>query len=84
VGFPYRVPATPALTLLPPPRVNPPFWDRKNNTIKIRVFLEQPDSPALWLFDTGLLDKALPLLSLSLPAIFRGLLGKGWQWSVVI
>lgn len=62
----------------------PPFWDRKNNTIKIRVFLEQPDPPALWLFDTGLLDRALPLLHLSLPAIFRGLLGKGWQWSAVI
>lgn len=34
----------PALILPPPPRANPPFCNRKNNTIKIRVFLEQPDS----------------------------------------
>lgn len=40
-----------------------PFRERKNNEIKIRVFLLQPNPQALWLFDTQLSERAPPALS---------------------
>lgn len=42
-----------------------PFRERKNNAIKIRVFLLQANPRPLWPLDTGLLDRALPLRSIS-------------------
>jgi hypothetical protein len=61
-----------------------PFREKKNNAIKIRVFLVQLNPQALQLLDPRLSDRAVPLPGLSLPAIFIGLQGRVSSGRVVI
>lgn len=48
-----------------------PLGERENNEIKIRVFLLQPNPQALWLFDRGLSERALP--ACPPPKVYLGL-----------